>query len=235
MNRALRISLIISSLSLLVGCSSTKESTSTGNVQVLRSGSRSVQPEAQVEIYVLRQGDSIQVDVWGFSQFNTAGLVKPTGTLTIPLIGELQAAGLTKDQFTADLSSRLGEYIQGEIKLVITVTRKGEKKVTILGAVTRQESYPLPSDLTVAEALALAGGVTPEADLRHIRILRTGMEAQPIEVDLTWYVERGSIDTAPIVKAGDTIFVPKEENLIRDLSVYMGAAVLLFSFFVLFQ
>ena len=61
------------------------------------------------------------------------------------------------------------------------------------------------------------------------------MENQPIEVDLSWYVERGSMETAPIVKAGDTIFVPKEENIIKDLSVYMGGAVLLFSFFVLFK
>ena len=231
------IAILVSFVALLnvSGCSSSEETARESGVQVHRSGSKPINPEPQVENYVIRQGDSISVSVWGFSQFNTNGLVKANGTLNIPLLGDVIAAGLTKDQLIDDLNKKLKEYIQGEIKLTVTVVSSVVKKITVLGAVVRQENYAVPSDLTLSEALAVAGGVTPEADLKHIRILRSGMNGQPIEVDLSSYIEQGNFETMPIIRAGDTVFVPKDENLIRDLSIYMGSAVLLFSFFVLFK
>jgi polysaccharide export outer membrane protein len=228
------LSVIVTAL-FVSGCGSSNQVPKEHAVQILRSESKSIQSDTVSENYVIRQGDSIQVNVWGFAQFSTFNVVKPSGMMTMPLMGEIAAEGLTKEQFVSALEKRLSEYIQGEIKLIVTIVSKSTKKVSVFGAVTRQENYPLTSDLTLVEVLAMAGGTTPEADLRHIRILRSGPDRPPIEVDLMSFVENGNIDNVPIIRAGDTVFVPKEEDVIKQLSLYMGSAVLLFSFFVLFK
>lgn len=218
---------------LLTGCSTSSEVLRENSTQVLRSGNNSIQSNIQSEAYVIRQGDSIQIAVWGYSEFNTASMVKANGTITIPLLGDIVVGGITKDQFTADLRTRLSEYIQGEIKLVVTVSGSSIQKVTIFGAIIRQDNFPLTSNISLIEAIAMAGGVTPESDLRHVRIVRSGLDSQPIEVDLLSYLEHGNIEAVPIIRPGDTVFVPKTEDIIIKLSTYLGSAIFIFTFFAI--
>lgn len=221
---------------LAVGCSSSDEMTKDNITQIIRSGSRPILGEPQSDTYVIRQGDQIQVSVWGYPEFNVASTpVKETGTITIPLVGEVSVAGLTKEQFTAELKKKLAEYIQGEIKLTVSVVSSVVQKVTVLGAVSKQENYTLTSDASLLEVISTAGGTTADSDLRHIRILRGGTNRQPIEVDLTWYMENGDIDAIPIVRPGDTVFIPKKANVIRDLSDFMRDAIFIFGFFRVFN
>ena len=202
--------------------------------QVIRSSSKPVQQELP-ETQVIRRGDRIQVSVWGYPEFNFSDSVKDNGAIMIPLLGEMNVLGTTKEEFTSELSKKLAEYIQGEIKLVVTLTGTKSKLITMLGAVMRPEHIPYSADMSLLDALALAGGAAPEADLRHVRILRGGPNTLPIEVDILSFVEHGNVDTVPIMRAGDTVFVPKEEDLIKEMGMYLGSAVFLFSFFVLLQ
>src|SRR5712671_1001534 len=111
------ILMIFSCLTLMYcGCSSSSEEIAKDNLtQIIRSGSRPIQAETQADNYVIRQGDQIQFSVWNYPEFNTTGIVKETGTLTVPLLGEMAAVGVTKEQFADQLRQRLAEYIQGEI------------------------------------------------------------------------------------------------------------------------
>ncbi len=202
--------------------------------QIIRSGSRPIQAEAKSDDYVIRQSDQIKIELWSYPEFNTSTVVKELGTVTIPNIGEMTAAGLTKDQFRQLLMTKFGEYIQGEVKLSLTVISAIPEKITILGAVSRQDNYPLVSEVTLLEALSMAGGVTTESDLRAVRILRGGLNSQPIEVDLTFYVDQGNIESIPIVRPGDTIFVPRTDNAVRELSLFMRDVIFIFGFFQLF-
>jgi polysaccharide export outer membrane protein len=216
------------------GCGSSNASRDSAT-QILRSGARPIQAEAKSDDYVIRAADSIKVDVWGYPEFNAQTVVKEVGTVTIPNLGEVTAVGLTKDQFRQSVVAGLSEIIQGEVKLSLVVTSAIPQKITVIGAVTRQENFPLSKEVTLVEALAIAGGITVESDLTTVTILRGGLNSQPIMVDMTYYFEHGNFDAVPIVRPGDTIFVPRVDNVIREISLYMRDVLFLFGFFQLFN
>jgi len=220
-------------ISLLPGCGSSDASRESVT-QIVRSSSRPIQSEAKSDDYVIRQRDSITVEVFGYPEFNTGTIVKDLGTVSIPNIGEVTAAGLTKDQFNQLLETKLSEYIQGEVKFSLVVISAVPQKITILGEVGRQENYPLSNEVTLLEALSMAQGVTVDSDLRTIKILRGGLNSQPIIVDLTSFLEKGNLEAIPIVRPGDIIFVPRNSNVIRELSAFMRDVIFIFGFFQLF-
>jgi polysaccharide export outer membrane protein len=195
----------------------------------------SIQTEIQSNAYVITKGDQIQLSVWGYPEFTTNATVKEAGTIAIPLIGEVIAAGLTKEQFTQQIRQKLSVYIKGEMNLTVVVVGSVVQKVTVLGSVVRQESYPVLSDISLLDILSMAGGATIDSDLRHIKVIRHGEVSHPIEVDLTGYMESGNLEGIPILHPGDTVFVPKKENILRELSDYMRDLIFLFGFFGVFR
>lgn len=218
-----------------VGCSSSDEMVKDHNAQTIRSGSQPLQTEAQADNYLIRQGDQVQLSVWGYPEFNATAIVKETGTISIPLVGEQVAGGLTKEQFTTQIQKKLSEYIQGEVKITVSVVSSVSQKVAVLGAVSKQDNYPVTTDVSLLQILSTAGGTTTDSDLRHVKILRGELKRQPIEVDLTWYIENGSVESVPLVRPGDTVFVPKRGNIIRELSDFMRDAIFIFGFFRVFN
>lgn len=220
---------------MLGGCSSSDELAKQNLSEILRSGSRPVQGEIQSSTYLIRQGDQIQITVWGYNEFNVTATVKEGGMVAVPLVGDVTASGLTKDQFTQELKKKLAEYIQGEIRVDVVVLSMLVQRVTVLGAVTRQENYPLSTDATLIEVLSTAGGITPDSDMRHIKILRNGSSQNPIDVDLSLFVERGTMESVPLVHPGDMVFVPKKANVIRELSDFMRDAIFILGFFRVFN
>ena len=217
------------------GCSTSEDLAKENQTKMIRSESQSFQGEVQSENYIIRHGDQIQLSVWSYTEFNTVGPVKETGTFTVPLVGEILVAGLTKEQFTEQLTKKLAEYIQGEVKLNITITSTISQKVAVLGAVVRQDNYPASSDVSLLEMLTTAGGTTTESDLHHVKILRGGQNRQPIDVDLAWYMENGNIESIPIIRPGDVIYIPKKGNVIRELSDFLRDAIFIFGFFRVFN
>jgi polysaccharide export outer membrane protein len=217
------------------GCSSSEEIAKENLTQIMRSGSKPIQAETQADNYVIRRSDQVQVKVWGYPEFDATVPVKETGAITMPLLGDLAAVGLTKEQLVDQLKQKLTVYIQGEVKLTVTITSTVTQKVAVLGEVSKQENYPLMFDSPLIEVLTAAGGTTADSDLRHVKILRGGMNRQPIEVDLTWYMENGNVEAIPMVRPGDTIFVPRKANIIRDLSDFMRDAIFIFGFFRVFN
>lgn len=234
-NRKFLTGSIIIAVSLFcLGCSSSEELAKEHAMQIIRSSSRPVKQE-EADSHIIRRGDQIQLSVWGYPEFTVAGPVKESGIIAIPLLGDLNAAGFTKAEFTELLKRRLSEYIQGEVKLSLSVVSTVAQKVSVLGAVMRQESYPLMFDAPLMEILSMAGGPSPEADLRHIKILRGVISQQPVDIDLSSHIESGDLESIPIVRPGDTVFIPKRENLMRELSDFMRDAIFIFGFFRVFN
>lgn len=232
----MKLTIIVILFFLIIGgCSTSGDIAKDNLTQIIRSGSQPMYRNSQADNYVIRSGDHIQIIVWGYPEFNFQGPVLETGSLTIPLIGELVAAGFTKEQFTSQLKQKLSVYIQGEIKVSLYITGVVVQKVTVLGEVTRQDNYTISSELSLIEILSTAGGTTADSDLRNIKILRGGLNTPPIEVDLISFIEDGNVVAIPIVRPGDTIYVPKKYNVIRELSDFMRDAIFIFGFFRIFN
>lgn len=201
----------------------------SSNVGSLQANADSVGAES-----IIRPGDQIQITVWGYPEFNTTTTVKDFGTITVPLIGEVIAAGLTVGQLKDLLKQRLSEYVKGNARL--TVSHVGmDKQVSVMGAVTKQGNYPALTELTLVQVLADAGGPTETADLRHIKIFRHALHSEALDVNLDRYLQSGNIQYIPRVGPGDVVFVPEKQNFVQAFSVYASEVVFLFGFFSLLR
>ncbi len=187
--------------------------------------------KAQSGNYVIKQGDQIRVRVPDYPELDTTATVSDQGTIRIRLIGELPVLGLTKNQLTKDLNSRLSVYVKNQVSVDVTIANKETQSVTVLGAVARQGVYTSPPDGSLLEVIATAGGSVTESDLRHVKIFRRGEYNRPLEVDLTrtLNVQEGDEQILPNVGPGDTVYIPKEENFVRELSNALRDTFFLFS------
>ncbi len=229
----------------MVGCGSGSEAnrmrpvTSWTNDHAARAGTTATQadsaddPPAPAED-IIRPGDQIQIMVWGHPEFNTTTTVKNYGTIAIPLIGDVIAGGLTERRLSTELDQRLSQYIKGNVRLNISRVNMNNQ-ICVMGAVSKQGNYPVLGRRSLVEIIGDAGGAAAEADLRHVKIIREGKDKQTEEVNLERYLESGSYQDVPTVKPGETVFVPSEENFLKQVAGYGQEILLLFGFFALLR
>ena len=121
--------------------------------------------------YLIGPEDILYIRTWREPDFSLPLAVRPDGKVTMPLINDVQAAGLTPMQLTADLKDKLGKYINNpDITVIVTDVRS--KKFYIDGEVYRSGSFPLITPTTVLEALSICGGFKEFANQKNVRILR---------------------------------------------------------------
>jgi polysaccharide biosynthesis/export protein len=198
------------------------------------SGSLQLNVDSLNQESIISPGDKIEITVWGYPEFNTTTTVKSFGTITVPLIGEIIAGGLTVEQLKDQLKQRLSQYVKGDARVTISHIGIG-RQISVLGAVSKQGNYPAITDLPLVGILADAGGTTSDADLAHIKIFRRGIHSDAINVNLTEYLRSGNIRYIPRVGPGDMVFIPEQPNFIKDFSAYAGEVVFLFGFFTLLR
>ena len=130
--------------------------------------------------YVIGPADVLEVTVWQNTLVSRTVPVRPDGRISLPIINDVQAAGLTPLQLQSTLSKALAEYIQSP-EVSVIVREVHSFNVSVLGHVKTPGRYELASRVTVLEALALAGGLTEYADRGRIVILRrTGSKTEQI-------------------------------------------------------
>jgi polysaccharide biosynthesis/export protein len=235
--RALSTALLIAGAFLLGACTTVDTSRDTG-ITVKSSGiapSTTFTSGIEQDTTIISVGDSISFSVWGYPEFNTRAIVKLNGTITVPLIGEQLAAGLKVDELAQNLKVRLAEYVKGEVKVTLEIERPSPR-ITVLGMVARPGSFSAKADLPLLEVLADMGGWTELADLRYIRINRQALsqgQGGSLEINLQLLLDRGSTRSIPMIRPGDVIIVPRQENLVRELSEFLRDGLLLLGVFQL--
>jgi polysaccharide export outer membrane protein len=167
-------------------------------------------------------GDSVAVSVWGYPEFSTRTIVRPSGTIVVPLLGELTLVGLTRDQFTSLVRERLEQFVQGEIRLTVEVIPPSPT-IIIVGAVSRPGNYPLTKEAPLLYVISLAGGWTPAADLRDVRIIRRSQAQRPISVDLIARLEMNETYMIPNVLPGDAILIPQREDFFSETAGFFAS------------
>ncbi len=167
-------------------------------------------------------GDSIAVAIWGYPEFSTRTIVRPSGTVVIPLLGELSVAGMSRAEFTALIKERVGQFVQGDVRLTVEVIPPAPI-VIVVGAVSRPGSYTLTKETPLLDVIAAAGGWTPTADLRDVRIVRKAMSATSVSVDLVARLEGNELYLIPTVSPGDAVLVPQRTDFFAESAGFFAA------------
>lgn len=215
-------------LVFMIGCASSKN-TQVSDVE--QQAQRQIEGNRVYNPDIIQPGDEIEIVVWQHEDFNTRSVVSGNGTIAMPLIGEVTVAGKTKEDLDRELTDKLSQYIKGEIRITISLVSKRENIITVFGAVTNSQNFPLVDEISLFELLSMAGGPTTDADLRHIKIYRRDYTPSYTTLDLTGYLAKGQLDPTIKVGPGDIIFIPREKNFIRDFSGFLRDIVLVFGLF----
>lgn len=181
--------------------------------------------------YKIKTGDEIEILVWEQPNFNTTTTVSSLGTIAIPLIGEMQASGLTHTEFKRNLTQKLSKYIKDEINLTVSIRSIDNMLVSVFGMVSRPDNYPVVDQTSIFKILSMAGGPSEEANIRNVRIYRKDSNPHYTTLDLTQYLDSGRMNAAAQVYPGDVVYVPRKENAVREMSEFLRDVVLLFGIF----
>ena len=153
--------------------------------------------------YLIGPEDIINVDVWREEAFSKAHAVRPDGKITIPLIGDVQAAGLTPERLAGQLAVALKEYIN-DPQVTVSVQQVNSKKYFITGGVNKTGSYPLVVPTRVFDALSQAGGFRDFANKKDIVIVRGDRR---IKFNWEEVVKGRKLEQNIYLENGDTIYV----------------------------
>ncbi len=148
--------------------------------------------------------DILYIQVWRQPDFSRQAIVRPDGRITMPLIGDVQATGLTPDELTKSLTKALAEYLNTP-QVIVSVLSVNSKKYYITGEVNRPGSAPLVVPTHVLEALSSAGGFRDFANTKKIFILRKG---QRIRFNYNEVIKGKKMEQNILLENGDHIIVP---------------------------
>jgi polysaccharide biosynthesis/export protein len=159
--------------------------------------------------YVIGADDVLSISVWKEPDITRSVTVRSDGKISLPLVGELQAAGRTPSQLEQDITAALRSYI-AEPQVSVMVQDANSQKFNILGLVTKPGAYPLNAGLTIVDAIADAGGFRDFAKKKSIYILRQDGSGGSTRIPFNYEKFIKGKDTAQNIKLKphDTIIVP---------------------------
>jgi polysaccharide export outer membrane protein len=157
--------------------------------------------------YVIGASDVLTVTVWKEPSFSGTLLVRPDGMVSVPLLGDIQASGLTPLQLADQLATRLKKYIQ-DPNVSVVISQIHSKVIYMLGEVGKKGPIEMTPGMKLLEAISSAGGLTDYANSKKIYILRDEAgKRQNIPVHYKQAL-KGDSALNLALKPGDTIVVP---------------------------
>lgn len=204
---AVMLVLLLGSIGLCAQQQKAPANQPTGAVAGGESPKAKAAPNVEPGSYIIGAEDVLDISVWQEPNVSRSVPVRPDGKISIPLVDDIQAAGLTPMQLAASITEKLQKYLT-KPQVTVTVTAIISQRVYVVGEVMRPGPMPLLPDMTALQALSTAGGPTQFADQKRAYLLRRegGKETTyPLNYkDLLRGDRRGNL----VLKAGDTIVVP---------------------------
>jgi polysaccharide export outer membrane protein len=195
-------------------------------MMVLAAFTLQASTSGQAELYVIGPDDVLAVNVWNERDVSGKFNIEADGSLTFPLIGRVDAAGLTVRALEDELRKRLSAGYITNPQISVTVETYGSQRIFLVGEIRTPGMYSLRGKMSLMEALARAGSTTPMAGGEAFVVRRTdragsgaavlpdqaGESSQVIRVDLA-ELHRGRLDQNVALTDGDTVFVPRAETV----------------------
>jgi len=167
-------------------------------------------PPPSAPAYRIGPEDKLTISVWKNEEISQTVVVRPDGMITLPLLNDVKAAGLTPEELRDMLIDELQDYIN-HVELSVIINEIHSLKYAVLGEVSNPARYEFKSRLTVLEAIASAGGLKPFAARKRIVILRQtrGDEAvQHIPFNYDQASASNGMEGNPELQPGDIVMVP---------------------------
>jgi polysaccharide biosynthesis/export protein len=158
--------------------------------------------------YVIGPEDVLDINVWKEPDVSRVVPVRPDGRISLPLINDVQAAGLSPQELGGMVTEKLRKYFN-DPQVTVIVTAINSQRIFVVGEVLRAGAFPLIPGMTVLQALSSAGGFTTFADVKKIHVMRL-RDGKNIELPFNYRdVLKGDNPAQNIkLEAGDTVVVP---------------------------
>jgi polysaccharide biosynthesis/export protein len=170
---------------------------------------KSAEVDPRNQPYVIGPADVLRITVWKDPNLSTQAAVEPGGTITLPLIGELHAAGRSPAALQEEVAKRLAAYLTDAV-VTVAVVEVNSYRFTVAGSVEHRGMFNPRYYVTVSEAIALAGGPTRYASTSDVVVIRGANAGRarriPIDYDKILSGKRPGQDI--VILAGDTVLVP---------------------------
>jgi polysaccharide export outer membrane protein len=165
-------------------------------------------PAATDPTYVIGPEDMLDISVWKEPDVSRLVPVRPDGRISLPLINDVQAAGLSPQQLAGIVAEKLRKFLN-EPQVTVIVTAINSQRVFVVGEVLRAGAFPLLPGMTVLQALSSAGGFTTFADVKKIHILRV-RAGKHVELPFNYrdVLKGDNPDQNIKLEPGDTVVVP---------------------------
>jgi polysaccharide export outer membrane protein len=157
--------------------------------------------------YVLGVEDKLLISVWKEPDLSRTAAIRPDGKITCPLVGDIQAAGRTAKQLSADLTTALARFVKEPV-VNVSVESIESYKVYVLGQVSTQGALILRRRTRLLEAIALSGGMTQFANKADVVLIRYDDDKESrLRIDYRKIVSGEKSELNIFLKPGDTIIV----------------------------
>jgi len=189
----------------------TQNNTKSENAKVLTAQNTTPQPPkplTQDPSYSIAPEDVLTIDVWKEPEISRTVPVRRDGKISLPLLDDVQAAGLTPTQLSAEIVEKLQATVVHP-QVTVIVAQMSSQRIYILGQVNRGGAYPLVPEMTAMQALSIAGGFTPFANVKKIYVMRAENGADKVfRINYKEVISGRKAEQNIHLKAGDTIVVP---------------------------
>jgi len=168
------------------------------------------EPDPRKQEYVLGASDVLRITVWRNPDLSCDAIVRPDGTISMPLVGDVLATGRTPGQVRGEITQRLTAFVKDQSAVVtVAVTAINSYRFTVSGSVEHPGTFSSNHYVTVTEALSLAGGPNKFATAEDSVIIRNDTRgARRIPIDYPSILNGLHPEQDLALQAGDTIYVP---------------------------
>ena len=185
------------------------QTTQTASARPAADRPEGVKPSAKAgKDYVIGADDVLDVSVWKEQELTRTLQVRPDGKISMPLLGDVQAAGLIPGQLAQSVSEKLKKYLTAP-QVTVILTQINSQRAYVIGEVTRPGAYPVLPGMTILQAISSAGGLTQFANAKKIFLMRDEDHIQTkYPFSYKEVLDGRKAEENRTVKAGDTIVVP---------------------------
>ncbi len=183
-----------------------------------------------VERFTFGPGDRLAIWVWRHEDLTVDVTVAPDGFITYPLLGRVEVAGQSYESLVKALQAGVDQYYV-DAKVAVNIIEVTNEKVLVIGEVAKPQVIQIRNDLSVLEALTIAGGVSYTSNTRNVLVVRGGMETPTaFSVDIDAVYGRADFTQMVYLQRGDIVYVPATtitnvERYFRSLQAVLGPAV----------